>query len=137
MMEDIQGGAERHLILLGAFDEIVCPGILIGCNEVWIIYAWQGSHALHVRDQLPLQLKVQNLHSKPLTSSLPLAYLFSFSYNEARPCVNAVARRHDQQAFMSAKERSWRRMLQAAVIEPSISNSCSEEPDLRTLHAIC
>ena len=50
-----------HLLPARALDDIISPGVLICCNEVWIIDPGQRRHLLHVGHQLPLQLKVQHL----------------------------------------------------------------------------
>ena len=50
-----------YLIFLRAFDDAVCPGVLICCDEIRIINARQRGHTLHVWHQLALQLEIKHL----------------------------------------------------------------------------
>ena len=58
MIPTMLTGKERHLLLLGAFDDVVCSCILVGGNEVGVVDARQWHHLLHVRHQLSLQVIV-------------------------------------------------------------------------------
>ena len=50
-----------HLLLLRALNGVVRAAVLVRRNEVCIVDAGHWLDVLHVRHQLPLQLKVQDL----------------------------------------------------------------------------
>lgn len=50
-----------HLLLLGALDDIVRAGSLVGGDEVGVIDAGERHHGLHVRSELLLQINVKYL----------------------------------------------------------------------------
>ena len=58
-----------QLLFPGALNHIVRAPLLVGCDEVRMVDARQGRHLFHVGHQLPLQLKVQHLRSKPASLS--------------------------------------------------------------------
>lgn len=49
-----------HLLLLGALDDIVGAGALVGGDEVRVVDAGEGHHGLHVMPELLLQVDVQH-----------------------------------------------------------------------------
>ena len=58
------------LLCPGSLDDIVSTGVLVSCNEVWVVDTWQWHLLLHVRYQLPLKLPVKNLPQRWIQSAL-------------------------------------------------------------------
>ena len=50
-----------NLLLLGALNDVVSPGILISSDEIRVVDSWEGDHVLHVGPQLLLEINVKNL----------------------------------------------------------------------------